>query len=76
MSDSSDNTIRRAEAEDGGAIYTLKLNKDTDAVLVRASELHECRPESVLARAIIIYVSGFDEVVRLAIAARDGGPRH
>ena len=72
----SDNKIQRVATPGGGAIYTIELSADAEGVLSRASELHECRPESVLARAIIIYVSGFDEVVRLAIAARDGGPRH
>ena len=39
MSDNSDNRIRRAATPDGGAVYTVELSADAEAVIARASEL-------------------------------------
>ena len=72
----SDNTVRRTEGVDGGAVYSIELSSDAEAVISRAAKFHECKPESILATAISIYISAFDESVRLAMAERDDGPRH
>ena len=62
------NTIRRNELEDGSAVYLLELSADTEAVLSRSAKHHGCRPEAVLAQAIILYVSDHDEVLALSLA--------
>ena len=72
----SDNKITRIAAPDGGAVYTVELSPDAEAVVWRAAKFHECGLEAILGTAISIYISAFDESVRLALEARDGGPRH
>ena len=73
----SDSTVTRTELADGGARYSIELNADAEAVLARAAELHSCTPETIPTRAIGVYVSAFDELVRIAaIAVRDDIPRH
>ena len=75
----SDNKVRRTEGEDGGAVYSVELASDAEAVIARASELHGCKREAVIASALAAYIGAFDETLRLArlaMAARDDGPRH
>ena len=75
----SDNTIRRTEGVDGGAIYSVELTSDAEAVIARASELHGCKREAIIATALGAYIGAFDETLRLArlaMAERDDGPRH
>ena len=75
----SDSRITRIAAPEGGAVYTVELSADAEAVIARASELHECKREAIIATALAAYVDGFDETLRLArlaMAERDGGPSH
>ena len=79
MSDNSDNRIKRTATPDGGAIYTVELTSDAEAVIARASELHGCKREAIIATALGAYIGAFDETLRLArlaMAERDDGPRH
>ena len=76
----SDNTVRRTEGVDGGAVYSVELASDAEAVIARASELHGCKREAVIASALAAYIGAFDETLRLARLAMaerdDDGPRH
>ena len=76
MSDNSDNRIKRTATPDGGAVYSVTLNGEAEAVIWRAATFHECALESIVATALAVYISAFDEAVRLATEARDTGPRH
>ena len=75
----SDNTVRRTEGVDGGAVYSVELASDAEAVIARASELHGCKREAIIATALGAYIVAFDEtlrIARLAMEARDSGPSH
>ena len=39
----SDNTVRRSEAEDGGAVYSVTANADTENMIATAAEFHGCK---------------------------------
>ena len=76
---SDNNTVRRTEGVDGGAVYSVELASDAEAVIARASELHGCTREAIIATALAAYIGAFDETLRLArlaMAKRDDGPRH
>ena len=72
----SDSKITRTATPDGGAVYTVEMSSDAEGVIQRAATLHECGLESILGMAINVYLGAFDESVRLAMEARDTGPRH
>ena len=72
----SESRITRIATPDGGAVYTVELSPEAEAVVHRAAKFHECGLEAILGTAISIYVSAFDETVRLAMEARDSGPSH
>ena len=74
----SDNTVRQSEAEDGGAVYSVTANADTENMIATAAEFHGCKREAIIATAISIYVAAFNESLKRAITARDDddGPRH
>ena len=76
----SDNRVRRTEGANGEAIYTIELAADAEAVIARASELHGCKREAIIATALAAYIVTFDETLRLARLAMaerdDDGPRH
>ena len=77
MKSENDNTVRRSGDPDGGATYSLTLGKTTEDVIAKAAKLHGCRPEMIVAEAIISFVSTFEGAVAIAIAAIDGdGPSH
>ena len=69
MKNENDNIIRRAEAAGGGATYTLTLGKTAEDVIAKAAKLHGCRPEMIVAEAVISFVSTFEATVAIAIAA-------
>ena len=75
----SDSKITRIATPDGGAVYTVELSADAEAVITRASELHGCKREAIIATALAAYIGAFDETLRLArlaMAERDDGPSH
>ena len=76
MSDNSDNRIRRAATPDGGSVYTIEMSPDAEDVIARAAKFHGCGLEAILGTALNVYLGSFDESVRLAMEARDSGPRH
>ena len=39
MSDNSDNRIKRTATPDGGAVYSIELSSDAEAVISRAAKL-------------------------------------
>ena len=72
----NNNTVRRTAAEDGGVVYTVAVNEETESMITSAANFHSCKREAILAVALSIYVSAFEESVLLAMTARDDGPRN
>ena len=71
----SDCKITRNDTPAGaGATYTVEMDVDAEAVIWRAAKFHECSLEAILGTALNVYLEAFDESVRLAMEARDGGP--
>ena len=69
----SDNKVRRVE-QGGRAIYSFEADIETEKVIASAAAFHNCPKEAIVATAISIYVSAFEDSVKLAVAARDEGP--
>ena len=72
----SDSRITRIATPDGGAVYQIEMSEDAEAVIWRAAKFHGCGLEAILGTALNVYLGSFDEAVRLAMEARDSGPRH
>ena len=68
--------IMRNSAPNGGATYIVEMDSDAEGVIQRAAKFHSCSLEAILGTALNVYLGAFDRSVELAIAARDGGPRH
>ena len=72
----SDNKVRRTEDAAGRGTYSFTADEETENMIATAAAFHRCGKESIVALAISIYVSSFEDAVELAVAARDSGPRH
>ena len=68
--------ITRSSAPDGAATYIVEMDSDAEGVIQRAAKFHSCSLEAILGTALNVYLGAFDESVRLAMEARDSGPRH
>ena len=67
----SDNTVRsdRDRGRRSGLLNRVELGC-RGRHIEEAAKFHECKPESILATAISIYISAFDESVRIAMSER------